>query len=141
MAKRKLSSDINVVPYIDVMLVLLIIFMVTAPLLVQGIDVELPEANAESLSSQEEDIILSVTANGDLMISGAGEKQRQPLSDEEVGEVIGAIMRAKPDRLILIEGDARVPYQHVARGMALLQQAGARKIGFVTQPREEAPAR
>ena len=84
MAKRKLSSDINVVPYIDVMLVLLIIFMVTAPLLVQGIDVELPEANAESLSSQEEDIILSVTANGDLMISGAGEKQRQPLSDAEV---------------------------------------------------------
>ncbi|SFF32142.1 Cell division and transport-associated protein TolR [Fontimonas thermophila] len=140
MAKRKLSSDINVVPYIDVMLVLLIIFMVTAPLLVQGIDVELPEADAASLSSQEDEVVLSVTARGELMLN-VGDKQGVPLSDEEVVERIGAIIRARPDKLILVEGDARVPYQHVAHGMALLQQGGARKIGFVTQPREQTSRR
>ncbi|MEW6169082.1 MAG: protein TolR [Pseudomonadota bacterium] len=140
MAKRKLSSDINVVPYIDVMLVLLIIFMVTAPLMVQGIDVELPEADAQSMSSQEEDVVLSVNRNGELFVN-VGDGQKEPHSDAQVIEKIGAVLRAKPDKLILVQGDAAVPYERVAHGMALLQQAGARKIGFVTQPREDAPSR
>ncbi len=140
MAKRKLSSEINVVPYIDVMLVLLIIFMVTAPLLVQGIEVDLPEANAQSMSSQEEDVVLSINRRGELFLN-VGEQQKQALSDEEVLQRVGAILRNRPDKLILVHGDGAAAYERVAHGMALLQQAGARKVGFVTQPREDAPAR
>lgn len=140
MAKRKLSSDINVVPYIDVMLVLLIIFMVTAPLLVQGIQVELPEANAQSLASEEDEVVMSVNQAGELFLN-VGDEQSAPLTEEQFADKVGAILRAKPDKLILVQGDASAAYEHVARGMALLQQAGARKIGFVTQPRKDAPSR
>ncbi|MEQ1439983.1 protein TolR [Fontimonas sp. SYSU GA230001] len=140
MAKRKLSSDINVVPYIDVMLVLLIIFMVTAPLLTQGIGVDLPDTSAESLSTQDDEVVLSVRKDGAYYLN-IGENQKSPLSDEEVVQRIGAVVRNKPDRLILVHGDAAVPYERVAHGMALLQEAGARKVGFVTEPREEAPRR
>ncbi len=139
MAKRKLSSDINVVPYIDVMLVLLIIFMVTAPLLVQGIQVELPEANAQSLASEEDEVVMSVNQAGELFLN-VGDEQTAALTEEQFAEKVGAILRAKPDKLILVQGDAAAAYEHVARGMALLQESGARKIGFVTQPRKEAPA-
>ncbi|MFA5938841.1 MAG: protein TolR [Sinimarinibacterium sp.] len=140
MAKRKLSSDINVVPYIDVMLVLLIIFMITAPLMTQGIGVDLPDTNAESLSSQEDEVALSVKSDGGFYLN-VGDNQKEALSDDEVVKRIGAIVRNKPDKLILVHGDAAVPYERVAHGMALLQEAGARKVGFVTEPREDAPAR
>jgi biopolymer transport protein TolR len=136
MAKRKLSSDINVVPYIDVMLVLLIIFMVTAPLLVQGIQVELPEANAQSLASEEDEVVMSVNAAGELFLN-VGDDQSAPLTEEQFAEKVGAILRARPDKLILVQGDAAAAYEHVARGMALLQEAGARKIAFVTRPADE----
>lgn len=136
MARRKLSSEINVVPYIDVMLVLLIIFMVTAPLMVQGIQVDLPKTNAQSMSSQDEDIVLSVDAQGQLFLN-MGDNQEQPLADQDVVERIGKIVVAQPDRLILIHGDAAAAYEHVARAMTLMQQAGALKVGFVTQPRED----
>jgi biopolymer transport protein TolR len=136
MAKRKLSSDINVVPYIDVMLVLLIIFMITAPLLVQGIQVELPEANAQSLASEEDEVVMSVNQAGELFLN-VGDEQSAPLTEEQFAEKVGAILRAKPDKLILVQGDKAAAYEHVARGMALLQQAGARKIGFVTRPVDE----
>ncbi|MES0873459.1 protein TolR [Sinimarinibacterium thermocellulolyticum] len=137
MAKRKLSSDINVVPYIDVMLVLLIIFMVTAPLLVQGIQVDLPEANAESMSSQQNEVYMSVDRDGQLFLT-VGENQAQPLSDEQLIEQVTKLVQTNPDQLIYVEGDSKADYGHVARGMALLQQAGARKIGFVTKPVENA---
>ena len=137
MAKRKLSSDINVVPYIDVMLVLLIIFMVTAPLLVQGIQVDLPEADAESMTSQQDEIYMYVDRDGQLFLT-IGENQAEPLSDEQLIEKVGALVRAKPEQLIYVEGDSAADYGHVARGMALLQRAGARKIGFVTKPEEAA---
>ncbi len=139
MARRKLSSDINVVPYIDVMLVLLIIFMITAPLLVQGIEVDLPDANAQSMTSNEQDVVFSVDPRGRFFLS-VGETQGEPLDDDGVIEKVGAILSAKPEQMILVQGDAKVPYESVAHGMALLQAAGARKIGFVTQPREEAAA-
>lgn len=138
MAKRKLSSDINVVPYIDVMLVLLIIFMVTAPLMTQGIEVDLPKANAQSMTVQEEDLILSVGPTGDLFLN-IGDNQDAPKSDEEVLDIVGKIISAKPDRMILIHGDAAVAYESVAHAMWLLQEVGATKVGFVTQPREDAP--
>lgn len=133
MARRKLSSEINVVPYIDVMLVLLIIFMVTAPLLVQGIEVDLPEADAQSMTSNDNDVIFSVSPAGEFFLS-LGDNQDQPLDEAGVIEKVGALLRANPGQMILVQGDAKVPYERVARGMSLLQEAGARKIGFVTQP-------
>ncbi len=138
--KRKLSADINVVPYIDVMLVLLIIFMVTAPMMVQGIQVDLPETNAQSMNSDAEEVVMSVNQNGELFLS-VGDDQGDPLSDEAFVEKVSALLRAQPEQMILVQGDAAVPYQYVANGMSLLQEAGARKIGFVTRPGEEAPSR
>jgi biopolymer transport protein TolR len=137
MAKRKLSSDINVVPYIDVMLVLLIIFMVTAPLLVQGIQVDLPEANAESMQSQAKEVYVSVDKDGQLFVSDDSDSSG-PLSDEEFVAKITTIVTERPDQLIYVSGDTVTDYGFVAKGMALMQQAGARKIGFVTAPLEDA---
>ncbi|MDB5971810.1 MAG: biopolymer transport protein TolR [Hydrocarboniphaga sp.] len=131
--KRRLNAEMNVVPYIDVMLVLLIIFMVTAPLLTQGIDVELPEADAANITQGEEPITLSVSRDGQLFLN-VGENRSSALSDEEVVQQAGAIARNKPQEMFLVEGDAKVPYESVARGMSLLQTAGVKKIGFVTSP-------
>jgi len=133
--KRRLNAEINVVPYIDVMLVLLIIFMVTAPLLTQGIEVELPEANAQSMTSQNEDVIFSVTQKGEFLLN-VGSKTSEPLDDAGLQSRISEIITQHPDQMILVEGDANVPYQYVARGMAILREAGATKIGFVTTPAE-----
>ncbi len=131
--KRRMNAEMNVVPYIDVMLVLLIIFMVTAPMLTQGIEVQLPEEQGESMTQGEEPITLSVTRNGELYLN-VGDKRGEPLSDEEVVDRAGAIIRNKPQEMFLVEGDAKVPYESVARGMSLLQRAGVQKIGFVTDP-------
>jgi biopolymer transport protein TolR len=139
MAKRKMSSEINVVPYIDVMLVLLIIFMVTAPLMVQGIEVDLPETNAQSLTNQEEDTKLSIKANGDFLFNKAADSNKA-LSDDELVEAVTQEIQKNPAKLIMVDGDRAVAYERVAEGMALLQRAGARKIGFITQPLEDAPA-
>ncbi len=131
--KRRLNAEMNVVPYIDVMLVLLIIFMVTAPLLTQGIEVELPETLGENMTQGEEPVTLSVNRDGELFLN-IGDKRSEPLSDDEVVQRSGAITRNKPQEMFLVEGDAKVPYEAVARGMALLQSAGVQKIGFVTTP-------
>lgn len=129
--KRRLAAEMNVVPYIDVMLVLLVIFMVTAPLLTQGIDVELPKAAAVTLPSDEEPVTLFVDAGGRYYVD-VGTDAKKPLADQQVVERISAILRNKPDSMILIRADKAVPYDRVANGMSLLQQAGAAKIGFVT---------
>jgi biopolymer transport protein TolR len=131
--KRRLNAEMNVVPYIDVMLVLLIIFMVTAPLLTQGIEVELPQTQGENMTQGEEPVTLSVSRQGEFYLN-VGDKRSEPLSDEEVVQRAGAIVRNKPQEMFLVEGDAKVPYEDVARGMALLQAAGVQKIGFVTDP-------
>ncbi len=112
--------------------------MVTAPLLVQGIQVDLPKTDAQSMTSDKEEIVLSVDERGQLFLS-VGDKQAEALTDEDVVRNVGAIVRNNPEQMILIHGDARVPYERVAHAMALLQQAGAHKVGFVTQPREDAP--
>ena len=137
--RRKLASDINVVPYIDVMLVLLIIFMVTAPLLTQGVEVDLPETGAASLASPAEPVTLYVDARGKYYVD-IGTDQNQPLSDDEVVRRVQIVLKAKPDTMILIKGDKRVDYGRVAYGMALLQEAGAQKIGFASEPLARAPA-
>jgi len=136
--KRRLNAEMNVVPYIDVMLVLLIIFMVTAPLLTQGIEVQLPETDGENMTQGDEPITLSINRDGQLFLN-IGDKRSEPLTDDEVIQRAGAIVRNKPQEMFLVEGDAKVPYEAVARGMALLQSAGVQKIGFVTTPPSPAP--
>ena len=131
--RRKLASEINVVPYIDVMLVLLIIFMVTAPLLTQGVVVDLPETGADSLAAPTEPVTLYVDLKGRYYLD-IGTGQNQPLSDDELVRRVRAVLKRKPDTMVLIKGDKRVDYGRVAYGMGLLQEAGALKIGFASEP-------
>jgi biopolymer transport protein TolR len=131
--KRRMNAEMNVVPYIDVMLVLLIIFMVTAPLLTQGIEVELPATDGQQMTQGDEPITLSVNRDGEFFLN-VGDNKDSPLSDEDVRARAGAIVRNKPQEMFLVEGDAKVPYESVARAMAVLQSAGVQKIGFVTDP-------
>ena len=131
--KRRMNAEINVVPYIDVMLVLLIIFMVTAPLLTQGVDVELPQTEAAPLVIKDDPLTLTVNRAGEITLN-FGEKQGTPLSDEEVVRIAGVMSRSQPDLMVLVEGDAQSDYRFVAKAMTLLQTAGIKKIGFVTDP-------
>ena len=132
--KRMLMGEINVVPYIDVMLVLLIIFMITAPLLTQGIKVDLPKAAAEPLPPQNETpLVLSIDAQGRLYLN-LGAAPKQPINDQTVLIRATAALRRAPDRAVLVNGDQAVSYGRVVQAMVLLQQAGARKVGFQTDP-------
>jgi biopolymer transport protein TolR len=138
--KRKLMGEINVVPYIDVMLVLLIIFMVTAPLLTQGIEVDLPEAAAEPIDSEPNEIpiVLSVDAAGNLYIN-IGDDEDAPQGSREIIARTAAVLRNRPDAPVLVKADRAVPYGNVVGAMVLLQQAGADKVGFVTDPLDTYP--
>ena len=138
--KRKLMSEINVVPYIDVMLVLLIIFMVTAPLLTQGIEVDLPEAATEAIDSEpnETPIVLSVDAEGNLYIT-IGDDEDAPQNSREIIARTSAVLRNRPGAPVLVKADRAVPYGNVVGAMVLLQQAGADKVGFVTDPLDTYP--
>ena len=134
--RRRLMGEINVVPYIDVMLVLLIIFMITAPLLTQGIKVDLPKAGAEPLPSEDtQPLILSVDKRGNLYLN-LGKDEEKPVSEEIVLERVGAVLRREPKTPVLVKADQNVPYGRVVAGMVLLQQAGAEKVGFITDPVE-----
>ena len=138
--KRKLMGDINVVPYIDVMLVLLVIFMVTAPLLTQGIEVNLPKASSEPIESvpNHRPLVLSVDVDGNLYID-VGENENEPTSGKEVVARVAAVLRNRPETPILVKADRGVPYGNVVGAMVLLQQGGAQNIGFVTDPLDTYP--
>jgi biopolymer transport protein TolR len=138
--KRKLMSEINVVPYIDVMLVLLVIFMVTAPLLTQGIKVELPKAGAEPIEDVQDQppIVLSVDAAGNLYLD-IGDNEDEPLSGAEIVRRVGVVIRSNPQSPVLVKADRAVPYGNVVGAMVLLQQAGAESVGFVTDPLDSYP--
>jgi biopolymer transport protein TolR len=134
--KRRLIGEINVVPLIDVMLVLLVIFMATAPLLTQGVKVELPEASAQNLpqtQTREPPVVLTINRDGERFLNMGNEVQR-PLSDEELQQIVGAAMTADPERDVLIRADTQVPYGRVIGAMVLLQDAGAARLGFITDP-------
>lgn len=141
--KRRLMGDINVVPYIDVMLVLLIIFMVTAPLLTQGIKVDLPKAGSEPLNpnevKNEEPLVLSIDARGRLYLN-IGASPTTPLDDETALVRVTAALRRAPQRTVLVKGDKSANYGRVVEAMVLLQKAGASKLGFVTDPLPAPPA-
>ena len=136
--RRKLMGEINVVPYIDVMLVLLIIFMITAPLLTQGVQVELPDANAKPIDPEllkdREPLVLSVDRDGRYYLNVGGDED-SPVGEAEVARRAGAVLARDPGTPVLVKADERVPYGSVVRGMVLLQQAGATKLGFLTDPK------
>ena len=138
--KRKLMGEINVVPYIDVMLVLLIIFMVTAPLLTQGIEVELPKAGAEPIDnvSEQQPIVLSVDAAGNLYLD-IGDDEESPRTAASIVQDVGIVLRAAPETPVLVKADRGVEYGYVVGAMVLLQQGGAKNVGFVTDPLDSYP--
>jgi biopolymer transport protein TolR len=135
--KRKPMGEINVVPFIDVMLVLLVVFMVTAPLLNQGIEVELPEANNEPLAIDEnlETLVVSLTAEGDYFISvGATGEDRQPVTLETLGQQVSIITNANPTIQVLVEGDTEAGWGAMVNLITTLQVAGVANPNFITQP-------
>jgi biopolymer transport protein TolR len=135
--KKKPMGEINVVPYIDVMLVMLVIFMITAPLLNQGVDVDLPQADAEPMDDQQQEpLVLSVDAEGRYFLNVGGDPEAAIDGDTLVLRA-SAVLRQRPKTPVLVRGDAKVDYGRVVAAMALLQQAGAPKVGLVTEPEGE----
>ncbi|MEM7691832.1 MAG: protein TolR [Pseudomonadota bacterium] len=132
-ARFRPMAEINVVPYIDVMLVLLIIFMVTAPMLMQGVEVELPQAQTEPVENQDsEPLIVSMNAQSQLFLN-LGESDDQVLSLATVKQRVGSVMRNSPEKPVLVWGDKNVAYGEVVTLMAALQEAGAKSVGLVTE--------
>lgn len=134
--RRKLMSSINVVPYIDVMLVLLIIFMVTAPLLNLGVDIHLPQSAAKSVQDNKEPVLVSVDKDGNFFLT-LGTAQREPIDADNLVGKVSAFVRANPQVSVMIGGDERVDYGKIYQAMVLLQQAGVPKVGLMSQPVQE----
>jgi len=132
--KRKPMAEINVVPYIDVMLVLLIVFMVTAPLLMQGVKVDLPQAPSAPIDQdKDEPLIVSIKADGSYYLKMGGDPEAaKPL--DEIKKMVTAVIRRAPETPILVWGDTKVPYGTVVALMSELQNAGAPSVGLVTEP-------
>jgi len=134
--RRRFMSEINVVPYIDVMLVLLVIFMVTAPLITQGVKVDLPQADAAVISkATSEPIIITVDQFGDLYLD-VGEARNQPVNRETLLPQIWTVLKRNPRVPIMIKGDTAVDYGRVVEAMVLAQAAGATSISLITTPSE-----
>ena len=130
--KRRPVAEINVVPYIDVMLVLLIIFMVTAPLVTQGVKVDLPKAQAEPLKDEnKQPLIASLDAKGQFFLN-VGDAPDKPMSAEDLATLVAAQLKMDPDTPVVVKGDGSVPYNNVVQLMVLLQRAGAPSVGLMT---------
>ena len=130
---RKLMAEINVVPYIDVMLVLLIIFMVTAPLLNLGVDIHLPQSTATAVQTDKEPIVISVDQGGKLYLT-LGAAQRESLDADTLVKKVSAFVRQNPQVPVLIAGDLRATYGEVYEILPALQHAGVAKVGLMSQP-------
>jgi len=132
--RRRPMSDINVVPYIDVMLVLLVIFMVTAPLMTQGIKVTLPEATSDPIAIEDASKFLTVTIDktGGYSLDVEGDQASLELS--QVAESVAKIAASNPDIQVLVEGDVEIPYGLIVDLMDRLQLAGVQNVGLITQP-------
>jgi biopolymer transport protein TolR len=130
--KTRPMADINVVPYIDVMLVLLVIFMITAPLMTQGVKVDLPQASSEPVESEaQEPMIVTVNREGNYYLN-IGEDTKSPIDNDTMVTLVAAVLRHKPKTQVLIRGDGLVRYEKVVQAMALLQKAGAPSVGLIT---------
>lgn len=127
----RLMSDINVTPFVDVMLVLLVIFMVTAPMMMQGVDVALPEATAKPLVAQKENLVVTIDKDQKVHINDF------EVDAEFLREKLAKILENQPDRAVYFKADKEVPYGTVARVMAEIKGAGVQKLGMVTVPMEE----
>ncbi len=138
--QRRLKAEINVVPYIDVMLVLLIIFMVTAPLLHLGVDIQLPQASAKSLQNDNEPVLVSIDKDGQLYLT-LGNAPREPISADELVRKVHAFVDVNPKVSVLVGGDKRVDYGRIYQAMVLLQQAGVPHVGLMSQPDAASGAR
>ena len=129
-------AEINVVPYIDVMLVLLVIFMITAPLLSQGVKVDLPQADAAPLPQEaDEPVVVSVDRDGAFFID-VGDGRDQPMDADTLLNRVAAVLKYKPRTPILVRGDSAVGYGRVVEAMVLIQAAGAPNVGLITEPPE-----
>ncbi len=134
---RRPMAEINVVPYIDVMLVLLVIFMITAPLLTQGVKVDLPVADAEPIPPEADDpVVVSVNSAGEYFID-VGEGKNNPVDEETLMIRVAAVLKYRPKTPILVRGDRSVDYGRVVRAMVLIQQAGAPNVGLITETPEQ----
>jgi biopolymer transport protein TolR len=134
--RRRPVSEINVVPYIDVMLVLLIIFMVTAPLVTQGVKVDLPKAEAQPLEEESKPpLVASVDAQGQYFLN-VGDIQQEPMSAVDLAVLVAAHLQVEPNTPIVVKGDGAVAYSEVVQLMVLLQRAGAPSVGLMTTPPE-----
>ena len=134
---KKVMAEMNVVPYIDVTLVLLIIFMVTAPLVTQGVKVELPQAASEVIQpKQEEPVIVSIDAAGDIYVD-LGESPDEPIDEETLVTRVAGIKKYKPATEFLVRGDSGVPYGRVVEVMSMMQGAGIESVGLLTEPPEK----
>ena len=134
MRKRKLVSDINEVPYIDVMLVLLVVFMVSAPLMVQGILLNLPEASNEPLPREQQDpLIISVDSKGQFYLE-IQSSQNEPLALIQLSEKISSILKVNPSLQVVVRGDGQVEYQRIISLMSELQNTGVDNVGLITSP-------
>ena len=135
-SRPRLMSEINVVPYIDVMLVLLIIFMITAPLITQGVKIDLPQAPSEVLApSHQEPVMVTVDARGDIYID-YGDKPKVALDEQNLLARVSGLLKYRPDIQFLVRGDRNVPYGRVITVMTLLRAAGVDSVGLVTEPPE-----
>ncbi len=132
--KRRLVSDINIVPYVDVMLVLLVIFMVTAPLLTQGVQIDLPQATAEPLPhDQKPPLVISVDVNGHLFL----DQSKDFIEPGDLAVKVAAAIQVDPTRAVLVRGDKNVDYGKVMGAMVLLKRAGVSKVGLMTEHFEQ----
>ena len=126
-------SEINVVPYIDVMMLLLVVFLITAPLLTQGVNVDLPQADAEPLPAEADDpVVISVNAGGEFFID-VGEGKNDPVDEDTLITRVAAVLKYKPKTPIMVRGDRNVDYGRVVEAMVLIQAAGAPGVGLITE--------
>jgi biopolymer transport protein TolR len=130
---RRLLAEINVTPFVDVMLVLLIIFMVTAPMMMQGVDVNLPRTTTQAIPSEEERLVVSITAKREIFLN------EYKISLESLQRKLQAIFQDRPDRAVFLRADQTLSYGFVMEVMAAIRQSGIMRIGMVTEPLVEMP--
>ena len=129
-SRKTLMTDINVVPLVDVMLVLLIIFMVTAPMMMVGVEINLPQTKAQSIKTQEDPLVLTVNKKGEIFL------EEHAMKLEELGTKIETIFKYRRDKEVILRADKDIPYGFVINVMAVVKRAGVVKLGMVTEPLE-----
>ena len=128
--KRRLMSDINVTPFVDVMLVLLIIFMVTAPMMIQGVDVNLPQTEAKQIKTKEDPLVLTVSKNQEISI------EKHKIALEDLDEKLKSMFKYRNNKDLLLRGDKDVPYGFIMKVTARIKGAGIEKLGMLTEPED-----